>query len=151
MRATRAWLSRLSFLTLPEHLSPWWAIPWSIEPQWSQKVGVRYVNTSHLCFWLAWEQEIETRKSPVLHLQSDLIAWEDRRWRRSISQKVGREFSFGGEKSIKPILFATSPCPLSISFSFFLCNFFPPIQKPKWGRSKQGEVYTCTWTTWWWT
>lgn len=24
-------------------------IPWSMDPQWSQKVGVRYVNTSHLC------------------------------------------------------------------------------------------------------
>lgn len=43
---------------IPEHLSPWCAMPWSIEPQWSQKVGVRNENTSHLCgTFTAWEQQ----------------------------------------------------------------------------------------------
>lgn len=71
----------LAFRTLPEHLSPWWASPWSIEPQWSQKVGVRNVNTSHLCFWLAWEQE---RPGKARSFICNLIS-HDRRSRRTVT------------------------------------------------------------------
>ncbi len=34
----------------PEHFNPWWVIPCSIDPQWSQNVGVMYVCICHLCF-----------------------------------------------------------------------------------------------------
>lgn len=34
---------------IPWHLRPWCAIPWSIDPHWSQNVGVRNVFWCHLC------------------------------------------------------------------------------------------------------
>lgn len=52
-------------------MSPWCAMPWSIEPQWSQKVGVRYVKVSHLCGALtAWEHKVTSPGVPGFSLHS---------------------------------------------------------------------------------
>ena len=44
-------------------------IPWSMEPQWSQKVGVKYEKVSHLCLaTAAWQRsKHETRTPKHLH------------------------------------------------------------------------------------